>query len=656
MKKRKVVAVAMAVSMMLGQTVYAQEYTVPIQSAEAAAVETSSEYGNLQESEADIQETETEVQEGKTDIQETETDALESEGDIQESEDETEIQSTDESYSEDDEYDDSDEEETDEDETDESDGGIYDRPDQCGENTFWTLDEDGTLTISGEGAVYDYRTSRDTPWSEKTVKKLVVEEGITEIGSRTFSDNDKLQEVQLPSTLKEIPYGCFAYCTSLKEVTISDGTEKIDSHAFSTCAHLKKVVIPASVTDIDSDAFDDWFLYFYIIGTKGSAAEAYALEKGITFVDADNPVISMDLCDFFMDGPYFAYDGTPKTPKPIVIDGNKQLKEGEDYTLSYQNNQEVGTASVTITGTGKPYSGEQTIEFQVVKVSNELHVGDNYVAIDTQDEDSMKCTFVPEQEGFYRFKAEGGEHFSSLPIFGSNIRNLTMNGKFDSEIGYDEDDVQMITPTSRLFPGRTYELDASLENDDTAKSLVMKVTVEELDTKGEVNGVSWDYSQDGVLTVDGENLTYAVVYKSGYPWVCVKNEARKIVFGSHVKEIPENLFEGYKHVRSVELPDGLTRIGAAAFRGCNLKSIVIPDSVNSIGEYALGYDQDNQLIPYFKIIGAKETAAETYASDNQIQFVDSKDPAVDAGLKYTAAVKKYISDIFKRFVIWRPYK
>ena len=44
------------------------------------------------------------------------------------------------------------------------------------------------------------------------------------------------------------------------------------------------------------------------------------------------------------------YTGAAIEPKPTVKNGKEELREGADYTLSYEDNKEVGTASVIITG------------------------------------------------------------------------------------------------------------------------------------------------------------------------------------------------------------------------------------------------------------------------------------------------------------------
>ncbi len=59
------------------------------------------------------------------------------------------------------------------------------------------------------------------------------------------------------------------------------------------------------------------------------------------------------------------YTGTALTPAVTVKDGSKTLVKDTDYTVSYSNNVNVGTAAVTITGKGN-YTGSKTTTFKIV--------------------------------------------------------------------------------------------------------------------------------------------------------------------------------------------------------------------------------------------------------------------------------------------------
>lgn len=61
------------------------------------------------------------------------------------------------------------------------------------------------------------------------------------------------------------------------------------------------------------------------------------------------------------------YTGSAVTPKPEVILAGKKLAEGEDYTLSYEDNIAQGTAKIIITGMGEWYTGEKTVTFEIAR-------------------------------------------------------------------------------------------------------------------------------------------------------------------------------------------------------------------------------------------------------------------------------------------------
>ena len=63
------------------------------------------------------------------------------------------------------------------------------------------------------------------------------------------------------------------------------------------------------------------------------------------------------------------YTGKARTPNPVVKVGGKTLAKGTDYTVSYKNNTNVGTATVTITGKGN-YTGTKSATFKITKASS----------------------------------------------------------------------------------------------------------------------------------------------------------------------------------------------------------------------------------------------------------------------------------------------
>lgn len=62
--------------------------------------------------------------------------------------------------------------------------------------------------------------------------------------------------------------------------------------------------------------------------------------------------------------PAVSFTGESHTPEPVVTYRNKTLVKDTDYTVSYFNNRNAGTAGVTITGKGT-FSGEKTVNFKI---------------------------------------------------------------------------------------------------------------------------------------------------------------------------------------------------------------------------------------------------------------------------------------------------
>ena len=150
---------------------------------------------------------------------------------------------------------------------------------KCGDNVTWTLSDDGTLTISGKGKMWDYGTSThgDAPWAYIGVKNVVVNDGVTTIGERAFAGLFYLESASIPKSVNNIGRQAFRgshlksvtiagsntvieteafyLCDYLETLTIMSGTTKIGSYAFSGCSSLKSITLPDSVTQILDAAF-----------------------------------------------------------------------------------------------------------------------------------------------------------------------------------------------------------------------------------------------------------------------------------------------------------------------------------------------------------------------------------------------------------------
>lgn len=145
---------------------------------------------------------------------------------------------------------------------------------KCGDHATWEYHpSNGTLTISGSGEMYDYddptgENANVRPWEDISlqVKKVVVEDGITYIGSYAFANMTKeLKEVTLGKDITEIGDKAF-YCTrAVSNYTLPEGLTKIGELAFSNTDSLDGIKLPSTLTEIGAKAFYAGHLYGIVV-------------------------------------------------------------------------------------------------------------------------------------------------------------------------------------------------------------------------------------------------------------------------------------------------------------------------------------------------------------------------------------------------------
>ena len=123
------------------------------------------------------------------------------------------------------------------------------------ENLTWTLD-DGVLTISGTGEMGSYMYSTP-PWQDRMaeVTQVVVEEGITLVGSYAFWEYPNLSRVVLADTVTTVDRCAFGRCPLLTEVDLGEGLVTLNTAAFAGCTALEEIRLPDSLREIGSEAF-----------------------------------------------------------------------------------------------------------------------------------------------------------------------------------------------------------------------------------------------------------------------------------------------------------------------------------------------------------------------------------------------------------------
>lgn len=95
--------------------------------------------------------------------------------------------------------------------------------------------------------------------SLSTVEIPSVIEGfpVVEIDEWAFFNNQSIEKVILPDSVRTIGYGAFSDCTNLKEIDLGEGLTYLGQAAFISCSSLETVVLPESLTEMGGSVFSE---------------------------------------------------------------------------------------------------------------------------------------------------------------------------------------------------------------------------------------------------------------------------------------------------------------------------------------------------------------------------------------------------------------
>ena len=119
---------------------------------------------------------------------------------------------------------------------------------------------DGVMTIRGTERMMDwYSQGNNRPWYSvrASITTVIIEDGVTSIGSNAFDGCTYLTSVTIPNSVTGIGAYAFIGCTRLTSVTIGNNVNTIGNSAFSGCTGLTSVTIPNSLTNIGLGVFSN---------------------------------------------------------------------------------------------------------------------------------------------------------------------------------------------------------------------------------------------------------------------------------------------------------------------------------------------------------------------------------------------------------------
>ncbi len=463
----------------------------------------------------------------------------------------------------------------------------------CGDNVIWTLDDDGTLTISGTGATYDYGyydrngglryyDHTKLPWYSyrNSIASVEIEDGITRIGRGLFFESCLtsvsipesvetighyafyrclgLDSIQISENLISIGFFAFAQCNNLKTAGPSGGnydyeygwTEAIPENAFSGCESMTNIVLPKGIFSIGVDAFYGCTGLTNVAIPESVTSIGGAAFNGcssLTSVIIPSNVTSIGNAAFYdcynltdvtvpssvtSIGDAFSHCSNLKTAGPI--NGNYNYKFGwTEFIPDSAFSNCTGLESVTI-----PNSIIAIGDYAFFQCSNLADITIPKSVTNIGSGAFMSCSNLKTAgpiNGDYDYKYGWTESIPEKAFSDSGIESITIPNSVIA-IG-DYAFYRCSELTNITIPGNVTSIGSHTFSGCS-----------NLETAGPIDG---DYN-----------------YKFGW-----------------TESIPDNAFSNCEGLISVTIPDSITSIGNWAFYYCRkLTSITIPNGVTSIGQ------------------------------------------------------------------------
>ena len=174
----------------------------------------------------------------------------------------------------------------------------------CGDRAVWTLDNEGTLTVSGFGDMDNYESDDLIPWKnhKDSIKSVVISSGVTSVSERAFEGCSNLESVNIAGTVTKIGNYAFSDCAKLKSAVLDENLYRSSSGIFFGCTGVQvsyisnyPILIYGGTSDVskacagtvvtlkaydeaDGKVFDQWII------NRGEIELTIVDEKTATFV------------------------------------------------------------------------------------------------------------------------------------------------------------------------------------------------------------------------------------------------------------------------------------------------------------------------------------------------------------------------------------
>lgn len=416
----------------------------------------------------------------------------------------------------------------------------------CGDNASWELTEDGTLTITGIGAV------TDKSWESQgeKIRKVVIGDGITSIPSYAF----------------------YYYYPNLESADLGNTLEKIGECAFSGCTKITSISIPSSVKTIEFAAFSNSGLtsakiktgvtYYSNVYSGCFSLNSVEIENGVTVIPAyafssDTALKSVTIPNTVVTIGERAFNNTGLTSMDIP-DNVTSVGEG-----AFDSCTKIQTLSI-----GKGIKNIENYAFAYLYDLTTLVIPDNVETIG--DEAFYYCKSLSSVSIGKGVTSIGSSAFASCP----SLESIEIPGNVKTIIG------TAFTSCTNLksvkFNEGLEEIgDGAFIYCENLDGISLPSTVKKLG--------SGAFSATGIteLNIDLTGITY------GNELFMDCKKLKKATITGNVSDIKYRMFMDCSSLEEVSLPDSVTFIGYYSFAGCkSLTDLTVPANVTRIGNYA----------------------------------------------------------------------
>ena len=471
----------------------------------------------------------------------------------------------------------------------------------CGPDLRWHLTNNGVLTFSGKGEIYDYSYYYDhsAPWRGYRIKRIIIGDGITTIGSRAFEGCKELTSVTIPNSVTEIGDKAFEDCISLTSVTIPNSVTKIGASAFADCSALTFVTIGNSVTTIGDNAFTN--NNAKIIWLTNTPPGGYSNVKGVIYYVTNNLYTELSNKKVY---PYlssiFEVNGVkyvPVSPSERTCDALDYIYTGNPYEVKI--NKKVNYKGIDMTVRDiNPYTAYKCANIKKAYIDINGSIGDNafsnctnLVSVDIKAANNIGNGAFGGCTNLVSVDIKAANNIGGWAFYGcSSLKTLSLDNKIKSlgQAAFRD----CINLKQFVIPDSVTILNASLlDGCSSLKSIRIHKNIQEID------GAFYRCTNLSTLIIEDRNTTLKfnsnnTAYGSIGSPLCKDCKLDSVYIGGKIVYYTSSDY-GYSpfylntSLRTVKISDAETTIYDNEFYGCtNLQNVSIGDNVKSIGKWA----------------------------------------------------------------------